>query len=294
MATISFDGILSSADDVVQVFLRETYPHMAGAVSEALYCAAVIYWAAYGFRIYAGYEPVRWNAVLSRAFMTVALFSVLNWGGFAGQVYGFFTSLMDGVVNMTGKNDNTVSMINGLWNNVGQVAAAMMKISSLQFGLVLQGYGLFVLNCLLFALTLVYLMMAKMGLAITMLLLPVFAGMFLFPQTRQWAMNWISVMLEFCFVYILVFLVLRLGLMTFSDVLAQTGKIAAGFHDIGTPKLMKGQVQNVAYLYLVEGILIVILLQVKGWAKALSGGAFTHAEQAVNTVVQMLPGRKAK
>lgn len=292
MAPISFDGILASVDHVVAVFLKETYPHMAGSLSDVVYLTTVIYWVVLGLRIYAGHEPVRWNIILSRAVMTLAAFSVLRWGGLAGQVYGFFTTMMDGVVAMTAEQGETVAMINGLWNDVGQVAAAMMKVSSLQFGIVLQGYGLFVMNCILFAVTLVYLTMAKMGLAITMLLLPVFVSFFLFEQTRQWAMNWISVMLNFCFIYMLVFLLLRLGLAAFAGQIRETTAIADAFNDIGTPKLMKGQVQNVAYLYLIEIILILFMLQVKSWAAALSRGTFAQGRQVAGSVAQVLSGRK--
>src|SRR5690625_6441977 len=50
-----------------------------------------------------------------------------------------------------------------------------------------------------------------------MVLAPLFIGFFMFPATRQWGMNWISKMLYFCFIYILVIAIVRFGFLAFSD-----------------------------------------------------------------------------
>ncbi|TKA16421.1 type VI secretion protein, partial [Xanthomonas euvesicatoria pv. citrumelonis] len=163
--------------------MTQTYPALASAISTPIYLVAVLYWAVYGYKIYAGYEPMRWNAVLSKAFMTTAVFSSLNWGGLGQSIYGFFTSFMEGAASTIMSGQSTASMLDALYNNVGQVSALMQKVSWYQFGMILQGFGLFIVNCILFILALVYMTIAKFGLAITMVLCPLFLCFLMFPET---------------------------------------------------------------------------------------------------------------
>jgi type IV secretion system protein VirB6 len=267
MATLTIAGMIGSADGVTTAFLTQTYPALASAISTPIYLVAVLYWAVYGYKIYAGYEPMRWNSLLGKAFMTTAVFSTLNWCGLAQSIYGFFTSFMEGAASTIMAGQSTASMLDALYNNVGQVSTLMQKVSWYQFGTILLGYGLFNLNCVLFILALVYMTIAKFGLAIIMVLLPVFVGFFFFEQTRQWAMNWLSKMLNFCFIYILVIAIVRFGFLAFGDAIAEAGKAAS------VTDAARINVQQIAYLYIVEGVLSIFMLQVKGWAAALAGGA---------------------
>ena len=157
----------------------------------------------------------------------------------------------------------------------------MQKVSWYQLGMILLGSGLFVVNCILFILALVYMTIAKFGLAITMVLLPVFVGFFFFEQTRQWAMNWLGQMLNFCFIYFLVIAIVRFGFLAFGDAIDEAGK-AASVTDAG-----RIDVQQIAYLYIVEGVLIIFMLQVKGWAAALAGGASVQGVSLLMMVGRM-------
>lgn len=281
MATMTIEGMIGTADGVTQSFLTQTYPAIAGAISAPIYLVAVLYWAVYGYKIYAGYEPIKWNAVLAKAFMTTAVFSALNWGGLGRSIYGFFTSFMEGAASTIMAGQSTASMLDALYNNVGQVSALMQNVSWYQFGVILQGFGLFVVNCTLFVLALVYMTLAKFGLAITMVLMPIFVGFFFFEQTRQWAMNWLSKMLNFCFIYILVIAIVRFGFLAFRDAIDEAGKASS----VTNAALIN--VQQVAYLYIVEGVLIIFMLQVKGWAAALAGGASLQGISVLMTVARM-------
>jgi type IV secretion system protein VirB6 len=283
MATVTVAGMISAADGITQSFLTQTYPAFASAVSTPIYWVAVLYWAVFGYRIYAGHEPMKWTALLAKAFMTTAVFSALSWGGLGHAIYGFFASLMEGAASTIMSGQSTASMLDALYNNVGQVSALMQKVSWYQFGTILLGYGLFNLNCALFILALAYMTIAKFGLAIAMVLLPIFVGFFFFEQTRQWAMNWLSKMLNFCFIYILVIAIVRFGFLAFGDAIDEAGK-AGGVTDASFIS-----VQQVAYLYIVEGVLIIFMLQVKGWAAALAGGASVQGVSLLMMVGRALP-----
>jgi type IV secretion system protein VirB6 len=281
MAAMTLEGMLGAADSVTESFLTQTYPAIAGAIETPIYLVAVLYWVVYGYKIFAGYEPMRWNAVLAKAFMTTAVFSALYWAGFAQSIYGFFTSFMEGAAATIMAGQPTARMLDALWNNVGQVSSLLQNASGYQIGMILQGFGLFLVNCVLFILALVYMTIAKFGLAITMVLLPIFLCFFFFEQSRQWAMNWVSKMLNFSLIYILVIAVVRLGFLAFGDAVDAAGR-AAGVTDAA-----RITVQQIAYLYIIEGVLIIFMLQIKGWAAALSGGATVQGVSMLMMVGRM-------
>jgi type IV secretion system protein VirB6 len=283
MARLTLEGMLGSADGVTQSFLTQIYPAIAAAIATPIYLVAVLYWAMYGYKVYAGYEPVRWNTVLAKAFMTTAVFSALNWGGLARSIYAMFTSFMESTASTIMAGRPTSTMLDALWNDVGQVSSLLQNATWLQAGMILQGFGLFLVNCFLFILALVYMTIAKFGLAITMVLLPIFLGFFFFEQTRQWAMNWISKMLNFCFIYILVIAIVRFGFIAFGDVIVEASKAA------GATNAVFINVQQVAHLFIIEGVLIIFMLQVKGWAAALAGGATVQGVSALLMLGRMLP-----
>jgi type IV secretion system protein VirB6 len=156
-------------------------------------------------------------------------------------------------------------MLDALYSNVDAVSTRLRALDVYQFAMICDGIFLFALNSLLFVLALVYMTIAKFGLAITMVLCPLFIGFLMFPQTRQWFMNWLSMMLNFCFIYILVIAIVRFGYMAFGDAIATAGMVAQ------SEKLATSQ--QTAQLVLVEGVLILFMLGVRGWASALAGGA---------------------
>ncbi|APD11535.1 type VI secretion protein (plasmid) [Pandoraea vervacti] len=284
MATMTIAGLVGAADGVTQSFLTQTYPALAGAIEAPLYWGVVLYWTVYGYKVYAGHEPMKWNSVLAKAFMTTAVFATLNWGGLGQRIYVVFVSFMESAASTIMAEQSTASMLDALYNNVGHVATLLQKGSGYEFGMILEGFGLFVVNCLLFLLALVYMTIAKFGLAITMVLCPLFIGFLMFPQTRQWFMNWLSMMLNFCFIYILVIAIVRFGFLAFSDAIKEAGNAAS------VTDASRITTQQVSYLYIVEGALVMFMLQVKEWAATLSGGATVQGVSLLLMVGRMFTG----
>ena len=97
-----------------------------------------------------------------------------------------------------------------------------------------------------------------------MALCPLFLGFVMFRETRQWFMNWVSKMLTFCFLYILVIAIVRFGFLAFGDAIDEAGKVART-----NGLLNSGQVSQ---LVIVEGVLILFMVSVRSWAAALAGG----------------------
>ncbi|WP_418115198.1 type IV secretion system protein [Xanthomonas oryzae] len=265
MADMTLQGLVGAADGVTQSFLSQTYPAIAGAISTPITYAAILYWALYGYKVYAGHSPMQWKDLLAKTVMTVAVFGTLNWGGLAQTLYNAFVSFMEGAAATVMAGKPTAQMLDALWNNVGAMSSRLRSVDFYQFAMICDGIILFVVNCILFVLALVYMTIAKFGLAITMVLCPLFVGFLMFPETRQWFMNWVSKMLNFCFMYILVIAIVRFGFLAFGDAIDTAGKVAQS-EVLATS-------EQTAQLIIVEGVLILFMLGVRGWASALAGGA---------------------
>lgn len=265
MAAITLQGLVGAADGVTNSFLSQTYPAIAGAIEQPVYFAAVLYWALFGYKVYGGYAPVQWKDILAKCVMTVAVFGTLHWGGLAQWIYNAFVSFMEGAAATVMAGKPTAQMLDALWSNADAVSARLRASDFNQIGMILDGLALFLVNCILFVLALVYMTIAKFGLAITMVLCPLFIGFLMFPETRQWFMNWVGKMLTFCFMYILVIAIVRFGFLAFGDAIEAAGKLAE------TSGL--ATTEQTAQLIIVEGVLILFMLGVRSWASALSGAA---------------------
>lgn len=280
MAQLTLEGLIGATDEVTTSFVGQVFPDLAELVSPAVYLIAVAYWAVLGFTIYNGQAVKYWDLV-QRMFLTAMVFLTLNWstGGLVFyQAWGGFTEsiaakIMSGGVNST-------SMLDALYVNVGKVASVLMNVSWRQFAMIMMGYGLFVINCILFVVAVLNMLIAKFGAAISMSILPILVAFFFFPQTRGWGMNWLSKMLNFSLIYILSIAIIRFGYSVFGDAINEVAQTAT----ISDAALMTAQ--QYGTLLIVEGVLIICMLQVRGWAAALSSGATVGGSSLVMMAVR--------
>lgn len=284
MATLTLQGLISSSDSVTISFLTSTYPAIANAISPALYFAGVLYWVLLGYKVYAGHAPLEWRDLLAKILMTCAVFGSLSWNGFAFVIYNIFVSFMDSASATFMAGQSTTGMLDALFVNANKVSEVLRNAGFYQISAIMEGMVILIINCLLFIIALVYMTIAKFGLAITMVLLPLFIGFSMFRETRQWFMNWVSMMLNFTFIYILVTAIVRFGFLAFGEYIAEVGK-AASYADA---TLITGT--QLAYLYIIEGVLVLFMLQVKSWAAMLSGGATVQGVSVIAQAARMLRG----
>ena len=282
MAQLTLEGLIGATDELTTSFVAQVFPDLAELVSPAVYLIAVAYWAVLGFTIYNGQAIKYWD-LTQRMFLTAMVFLTLNWstGGLVFyQAWGGFTEsiaakIMSGGVNST-------SMLDALYVNVGKVASVLMNVSWRQFAMIMMGYGLFVINCILFVVAILNMLIAKFGAAISMSILPILVAFFFFPQTRGWGMNWLSKMLNFSLIYILSIAIIRFGYSVFGDAINEVAQTAT----ISDAALMTAQ--QYGTLLIVEGVLIICMLQVRGWAAALSSGATVGGSSLVMMAVRTL------
>lgn len=270
MRDVNFYGLLDASDQVIDTFLRTTYPAIASAIAPLITMVLVLYWAVLGIRIYTGYTAIDWSRILNTAFMSVAVLSVLVWGTLTHQIYDVFLGLIEELSAAVSTGETASSLLDELWRSVSSASAVLMGDQLSNIGITLQGFGLFMLNCLLFIIIVALMASAKFGLAVTMLLLPVFAAFSLFRVTRQWAMNWIGLMLYCALLYVFIVAIVQTGFLMFENPLRTITSSAK--HAV----MADLDVAKITYIYLMEGVLIVFLLQARSWAAVLSGNIHTQ------------------
>lgn len=221
-----------------------------------------------GIQTYNGKINVAPWDIVKRAMLTFLVFLTLNWssGGSAlYQIWGAWTESI--AAQIMSRGVDSTSMLDALYVNVGQVASTLMNVSWRQFGMIIMGSGLFMLNCIMFVAAILNMLIAKFGAAIVMSILPILVGFIFFEQTRQWTMSWFSKMLNFSLIYILSIAIVRFGYSIFGQAIDEVANTAT----ITDAALITAQQWGT--LVIVEGVLIICLLQVRGWAAALASSA---------------------
>ena len=284
MQPVTLQGFLGASDALTRRFLEDIYPELADAVTPALSYAAMLYWALAGYKIYAGFAALDWSDILAKTVMTVAVFACLHWGGLALQIYDLFVSFMDSGASTIMAGAPAADMLTALFSNAEHISTTLRSNSVFSINAICEGLLVMLINCLMFTVALFYMTLAKLGLALNMLLLPLFIGFSMFSPTRAWFINWICQMLNFALMYILVVAIVKLGFMVFEQTISQVEQ-AAGFFtiaDVASPV--------VTNLCIVELALILFMLQVREWAAFLSDGAASGGEELVVKLAQHLKG----
>lgn len=118
---------------------------------------------------------------------------------------------------------------------------------------------------LFFALSLAYYIIAKLSLAMVLVIGPIFIGSFLFPATRQWGMNWIGQILNYS-VTITFFTILGALQQTFFTNVLQNAIVG----DISSV----AQVLAILPLFVLSTIIFILVAwNIPSIASALTGGA---------------------
>lgn len=281
MAVLTLAGLLGASDEVTRSFVSEVFPNLATMVSPVVYVAAVAYWATLGFSVYNGRQAVEMWDFAKRGLLTLMVFTCLNWSTGGTALYNAWSGATEAMAStiMSG-GTTTTTMLDSLYVNIGKISSTLMNVSWRQMGMIFMGYGLFVINCLLFIVALLNMLIAKFGAAITMAIMPVMIGFMFFSATRQWSMNWLSKMLNFTLIYVLSIAIVRFGYKMFGEAIDSVAATAS----VSDAALITAQ--QYGTLLIVVGVLIICMLQVRGWAAALSSGAAVQGSSLVMMAIR--------
>ena len=182
-------------------------------------------------------------------------------------------TLPDNLSGLFGTAEYTASALDSNINNIvetwGKIQAYAAELDWDQISdkllLYLVGVAIFGLGCLFFAVTFAYYLIAKLSLAMVILIGPLFIGSMLFPATRQWGMNWIGQIMNYAIT------------VTFFTIL---GALQNDFFVNHMQNVFSGESFSVAEVIMTLPVFITgtILFTIVAWnipsvASALTGGA---------------------
>lgn len=137
---------------------------------------------------------------------------------------------------------------------------------AVHFGLVIK-IGLVITLCgaLVVGLSFAFYMVAKISLALVLMIGPVFLGCLLFPSTRQYAINWISQCLNHILTCTMFVLLVKVQMAAFDKAINMA--LSGGIADYAAAELLPP-------LFLLQTIIfLVVVFNIPSIASALTGGA---------------------
>lgn len=184
------------------------------------------------------------------------------------------------------------SALDAAWDSIMQAvenilaAAAKLDLMEVADKLImwLAAGMLVMLGAIFFGITVAYYLVAKLSLAMVLLIGPLFLGMMLFSSTRQYAMNWISQIFNYAVTISFFTILMSLQMKFFETHITKT--------------LNESEFHSAAQLFLVFPILvtatmifIIVALNIPSIASALTGGAGAGGfSSMVNMVRETLNG----
>jgi type IV secretion system protein VirB6 len=257
--------ILIVTDDVVADFVSRVFGPVASAVSGPLWIAVTLFVAIYGYMVMTGqiqhlYQSAFRN-ILVVGFVT---YTALNWDWFS-YLYETFTRSQDLFTAKVSLGRSERLVMDELYNRGMDTAFSIWSRSGWDLALWGVGAVVFVVTLALVAFAVFLLLLAKLLVALTLALGPIFVAFFLFESTRQWFKNWIGSLVTLVIFQLVVYGSLGLGYGIYQAVVPDGDLYTANAVDAGQ---LQGKVLPLMLIFLA---LLFVLRKADGHAMALVG-----------------------
>ncbi|WP_051940670.1 type IV secretion system protein [Stenoxybacter acetivorans] len=140
--------------------------------------------------------------------------------------------------------------------------------------------------------TLAFYLVAKLSLAMVLVIGPLFLGCMLFPATRQWGMNWIGQILNYAVTICFYTILGSIQNNVFSQHMSSLMEILTGTNGISN---QVNEILFMSYIFMLAAstiIFIVVAWNIPSIAGALTGGAGASAGGVLRSVIQTGGGIK--
>ncbi|WP_278976991.1 type IV secretion system protein [Oligella urethralis] len=218
-------------------------------------------------------------------------FNVDNYMSIAKLAYDFPDELTSWLAG-TEVNANAAATIS---NQIKEMVAALDVLAKkaywyemqTQVMVVIAKFVVYVFGSVLASFAFFFYLLAKVNLALILLLGPIFIGAMLFPATRQYGMNWIGQILNYS-VTICLYAVVFILQTSFIE--NQLAKWAA--NDSGIPNMnVVGAYEVMGTIVLLSIIFLMVLFSIPSIASALTGGAAIDSHRrAIAAVASTVTG----
>lgn len=257
--------ILGVTEDVTADFVSRVFGPLASAVSTPLWIAVTLFAVVYGYMVMTGqvqhlYQSAFRN-ILIVGFVT---YTALNWDWFS-YLYDTFTRSPDLFSSKVALGRSEKVILDELYNRGMDTAFAIWSRSGWDLPLWALGAVVFMVTLSLVAFAVFLLLLAKLLVAITLALGPIFVSFFLFASTRQWFKNWIGSLVTLVIFQLIVYAALDLGYAIYQAVVPEGDLYTASAVDA---MQLQGKVLPLILIFLA---LLFVLRKADGHAMALVG-----------------------
>jgi type IV secretion system protein VirB6 len=209
-----FVSLLTKIDAIAKDFVIHGYQQLVQTYSPAIYGLVTLCLIIYGYAVLQGWLTFS-LAEVSKRVLTIGFVLViaLDWGIFSRYIYVLFTNS-----SFTNADSINEAFQQAVMNGIGYGVAIWERGSWQHWFPFFWGGGLILLVWLMIAIAIFELVIAKLGLAMFLVLAPLVIPMLLFKATQEFVVNgWLRHVIGFAFIPIFVTTALALCLLVLAD-----------------------------------------------------------------------------
>jgi type IV secretion system protein VirB6 len=257
--------ILGVSEEVTADFVSRVFGPIASTVSGPLWIAVALFVTIYGYMVMtAQVQHLYQTAFRNMLIVGFVTYTALNWDWFS-YLYETFTRSADLFSSKVALGRGEKVVLDELYNRGMDTAFSIWSRSGWDLALCGLGAVVFMVTLCLVAFSVFLLLLAKLLVAITLALGPIFVSFFLFDATRQWFKNWIGSLVTLVVFQLVVHAALGLGYTIYQAVVPEGELYTASAVDA---MQLQGRVLPLIVIFL---SLLFVLRKADGHAMALIG-----------------------
>lgn len=282
---MSFAGtILNDINATVAGYTQQVYGAIVAAHSTEIHLVLVAYVALFGWAVMTQKIDLSLGAAVRHILtMVIVVTLATRWDWFSLFIYDVLTDGPSKLMRaLSGGAGGTSEALDNIFLRGVNVAKTLWKEAGLDSWLpAFLGASAYLTTFLVVAYALFLIVLAKVALAVTLALAPLFILPVLFNATREFFTSYLRQIMNFALVPVLVTAFLGLFTRVIERSFAQIAAVPPA-----------GALYEVSFLVLVEAILFVLLMQVQGLASGIMGGLQLSSMGAMGSAYQRLWGGK--
>ncbi len=266
--------VLMVTEDVTGDFVAQVFGPVANAVSTPLWAAVALFVVLYGYLVMTGQIQHLYTTAIRTIFLVgFVTYTALNWDWFS-YLYDLFTQTPDLFSSTLSLGRDAKSALDELYDRGMDTAFAIWSRSGWDLALWGLGAAVFCVTLWLIGFAVFLLLLAKLLVAVTLGLGPIFIAFCLFDATRQWFKNWIGSLVTLVIFQLIIYASLGLGYAIYSRIVPRGDLYTADSLD---PTQLQGKVLPLLLIFLA---LLFVLRKADGHAQSLIG-SMTYVSDAM-------------
>ena len=271
--------VLAVTEDVAAGFVAQVFAPVASAVSTPLWAAVTLFVVVYGYLVMTGQIQHLFTTAVRTIFLVgFVTYTALNWDWFS-YLFDLFTQTPDLFSSTLALGRDVKSSLDELYDRGMDTAFSIWSRSGWDLALWGLGAAVFCVTLWLVGFAVFLLLLAKLLVAITLGLGPIFIAFCLFDATRQWFKNWIGSLVTLVIFQLVIYASLGLGYAIYRAVVPEGALYTADAID---PTQLQGKVLPLLLIFLA---LLFVLRKADGHAQSLIG-SMSYVSDAIGHAVR--------